>query len=79
MTVLVNICGLHYLKNNQTITQEILKLLTTSKRMPLKKESDRGNECYNSISESFSEVELFSIFQDIQIKVLQELKWLLKR
>ena len=39
------------LKNNysQTITNEFSNILTTSKRKPLKIESDRGTEFYNSI------------------------------
>ena len=37
------------IKYSQTITQEISKILTTSKRIPLKIESDRGTEFYNNI------------------------------
>ena len=36
-------------KNSQTITNEFSNILTTSKRKPLKIESDRGSEFYNSI------------------------------
>ena len=40
------------LKNEygETITKEFSKILTTSKRMPLKIESDRGKEWYNFFS-----------------------------
>ena len=43
------------LKNNysQTITNEFSKNLATSKRKPLKIESDRGKEWYNSIFQNF--------------------------
>ena len=36
-------------KYSQTITNEFSNILTTSKRKPLKTESDRGTEFYNSI------------------------------
>ena len=43
------------LKNisSKTITNEFSNILTTSKRKPLKKESDRGAEFYNSIFQNF--------------------------
>ena len=43
------------LKNiyTQTITNEVSNILTKSKRKPLKKESDRGAEFYNSIFQNF--------------------------
>ena len=43
------------LKNNysQTITNEFSNTLTTSKRKPLKLESDRGTEFYKSIFQNF--------------------------
>ena len=40
-------------KYSQTITNEFSNILTTSKRKPLKIESDRGTELYNSIFENF--------------------------
>ena len=40
-------------KYSQTITNEFSKILTTSKRKPLKVESDRGSEFYNSIFQNF--------------------------
>ena len=42
-------------KNNysQTITNEISNIITTSKRKPLKIESDHGSEFYNSIFQNF--------------------------
>ena len=40
-------------KISQTITQELSIILTTSKRRPLKLESDRGAEFYNSIFQNF--------------------------
>ena len=41
------------LKNSQTITNEFSNILTTSKRSPLKIESDRGAEFYSSIFQNF--------------------------
>ena len=40
-------------KHSQTITNEFSKIFTTSKRKPLKIESDRGAEFYNSIFQNF--------------------------
>ena len=40
-------------KKSQTIANEFLNILTTSKRKPLKMESDRGAEFYNSILHNF--------------------------
>ena len=40
-------------KYSQTITNEFSKILTSSKRKPLKLESDRGTEFYNSIFQNF--------------------------
>ena len=40
-------------KNSQTITVEFSNILTTSKRQPLKIESDKGAEFYNSICQNF--------------------------
>ena len=41
------------LKKSQTITQEFSKILTTSKRSPIKIESDRGTEFHNSIIQTY--------------------------
>ena len=43
-------------KNSQTATQEFSYFLSTSKRKPLKVESDRGAEFYNSIFGNFPKV-----------------------
>ena len=40
-------------KYSQTITNEFSNILTTSKRKPLKIESDRGSEFYNSFFQNF--------------------------
>ena len=40
-------------KYSQTITNEISIIITTSKRKPLKIESDRRSEFYNSILQNF--------------------------
>ena len=39
-------------KNSQIITQEFSNFITSSKRSPLKVESDRGSEWYNSTFQS---------------------------
>ena len=46
MIILVDNCWLYRwkIKNSQTITGEFLNILTTSKQVPLKIESDRGKE-----------------------------------
>ena len=40
-------------KHSQTITKEFSKILTTSRRSPFKKESDRGKERYKPIFQNF--------------------------
>ena len=40
-------------KNSQIITQEFSKILSTSKRSPLKLESDRRKKWYNSVFHNF--------------------------
>ena len=40
-------------KHSQTITNEFSNIIATSKRKPLKIESDRGKEWYNSIFQDF--------------------------
>ena len=40
-------------KYSQTITNEFSNIITKSKRKPLKLESDRGTEFYNSIFQNF--------------------------
>ena len=44
-------------KNSQIITEELSKILTKSKQKPLKIESDRGEEWYNSVFQNFLKVE----------------------
>ena len=44
------------IKNSQTITNEFSNILTKSKRKPVKIESDRGSEWYNSIFQNFLKV-----------------------
>ena len=43
-------------KYSQTTTREISKILSTSKRSPLKIESDGGTEFYNNVSQTFLKV-----------------------
>ena len=40
-------------KYSQTITNEFSNILTTSKRKPIKKQSDRGKEWYNALFQNF--------------------------
>ena len=54
-------------KYSQIITNEFSNFLTTSKRKPLKTESDRGSEFYNSIFQNFSKcknIQHYSRFTD---------------
>ena len=54
-------------KYSQTITQEFSNILTTSKRSPLKLESDRGAEFYNNIFHNFiktKNIQHYSRFTD---------------
>ena len=41
------------LKKCQTITQQFSNILTTSKRRPVKIESDRGAEVFNNILQNY--------------------------
>ena len=53
--------------NSQTITQEFSKILTTSKRSPIKLEADRRAEFYNSIFQNFLKrkiIQHYSTFTD---------------
>ena len=54
-------------KYSQTITNEFSNIITTSKRKPLKIESNRGSEFYNSIFQNFLKAKnkhLYSRFTD---------------
>ena len=73
-------------KYSQTITNEFSNILTTSKRSPLKLESDRGAEFYNSIFQNFLEtknIQHYSRFTDkgpsIAERVIQTVRNLLKK
>ena len=46
-------------KKNQTKTNEIMNILSTSKRGPLKLESDRGAKWYKSIFQNFLKTKNF--------------------
>ena len=73
-------------KYSQTITNEISKILTTSKRKALKIESDRGTEFYNSIFQNFLKtnfIHQYSRFTDkrpsIAQRVIRTIRILLKK
>ena len=73
-------------KFSQTITNEFSKFLTTSKRKPLKKESDRRTEIYNSIFQNFlknKNIQHYSRFTDkgpsIPERVIRTVRSLLKK
>jgi len=55
-------------KNSQTITNEFSNILTTSKRSPLKLESDRGTEFYNNIFQNFLKDKNKQHYSDSQIR-----------
>ena len=73
-------------KYSQTITNEFSNILTTSKRKPLKIESDRGTEFYNSIFQSFlksKNIQHYSRFTDkgpsIAERVIRTFRNLIKK
>ena len=73
-------------KYSQTITIEFSNILTTSKRSPLKIESDRGAEFYNSIFQNFlksKNIGHYSRFTDkgpsIAERVIRTVRNLLKK
>ena len=74
------------IKNSQTITNELSNILTTSKRKPLKIESDRGTEFYNSIFQKFlknKRIHHYSRYTDkgpsIAERVIRTIRNLLKK
>ena len=76
------------LKNKyaETITKEFSNILTTSKRKPLKLESDRGTEFYNSIFQNFlksKSIHHYSRYTDkgpsIAERVIRTVRILLKK
>ena len=73
-------------KYSQTITNEFSNILTTSKRSPVKLESDRGTEFYNSIFQNFlrlKNIHHYSRFTDkgpsIAERVIRTVRNLLKK
>ena len=73
-------------KCSQTITKDFSNILTTSKRKPLKIESDRGAEFYNSIFQNFlksKSIHHYSRYTDkgpsIAERVIRTIRNLLKK
>ena len=73
-------------KYSKTTTDEFMKILSTSKRSPLKLESDRGAEWCNSIFRNFLKVKIihhYSRFTDkgpsIAERFIRTLRNLLKK
>ena len=73
-------------KYSQNITKELSNILTTSKRKPLKIESDRGTEFYNSIFQNLlkaKNIQHYSRFTDkgpsIAERVIRTVRSLLKK
>ena len=73
-------------KYSQTITNEFSNILTKSKRQPLKKESDRGTDFYNSIFQNFlksKNIQHYSRYTDkgpsIAERVIRTIRNLLKK
>ena len=73
-------------KYSQTITNEFSNILTKSKRKPLKLESDRGSEFYNSIFQNFfknKNIQHYSRYTDkgpsIAERVIRTIRNLLKK
>ena len=61
-------------KYSKTITDEFSNILSSSKRSPLKLESDRGKEWYNSNFQSLLKLKIFNNIHDSQTKGDQLLK-----
>ena len=73
-------------KYSQTITNEFSNILTTSNRKPIKIESDRGSEFYNSIFQNFlksKNIQHYSRYTDkgptIAERVIRTIRKLLKK
>ena len=73
-------------KYSQTITNEFSNIITTSKRKPLKIESDRGTGFFNSFFQKFlrsKNIQHFSRFTDkgpsIAERVIRTIRNLLKK
>ena len=73
-------------KYSQTITNEFSNILKTSKRKPIKIESDKGGEFYNGIFQNFlknKNIQLYSRFADkgpsIAERVIETVGNLLKK
>ena len=73
-------------KYSQTVTNEFSNILSTSKRKPLKMESDRGTEFYNNIFQNFLKIKNihhYSRFTDkrpsIAERVIRTVRNLLKK
>ena len=73
-------------KYSQTITNEFSNILTKSKRKPIKLESDRGSEFYNSIFQNFlklKNIHHYSRFTDkgpsIAERVIRTIRTFLKK
>ena len=73
-------------KYSQTITNEFSNILSTSKRKPIKIESDRGSEFYNNIFQNFlksKNIQHYSRFTDkgpsIAERVIRTVRNLLKK
>ena len=73
-------------KYGQTITNDFSNILTTSKRKPLKLESDRGAEFYNNIFQNFKKlknIQHYSRYTDkgpsIAERVIRTIRNLLKK
>ena len=73
-------------KYSQSITNEFSNILTTSKRKPLKIESDRGSEFYNSVFQNFlktKNIQHYSRYTDkgpsIAERVIRTVRNLLKK
>ena len=73
-------------KYSQTITNDFSNILTTSRRKPVKLESDRGTEFYNSIFQNFlkiKNIQYYSRYTDrdpsIAERVIRTVRNLLKK
>ena len=58
-------------KTSETITKRFSNILSTSRQSPLKLESDRGSDWYNSVFQNFLKIKKYIIIQTSQTKAHQ--------
>ena len=67
-------------KNNKTVTDEFSNILASSKRIPIKRESERGTEFHNSISQNFliKKRQLHSTYNDNILSIAERVNTIIR-